>query len=227
MGKYKKKKRHSDALDALSAMGSEQEPAQQQPPPAEPSPQQPADQQQDVPAPSPRPEQPTPAAQEPNVEPPLPIIPKVPQRAGPPHAAKARTPATRRRPGAGRRPTARRSAARRQPPKPMDVASYNYKQTMIPVLLIMGVLILILATVLAFNLPADVATDPTHMIMPPHPMLANAATKWLVLAMFPVGAGLLFGAFMFVLQTQKQPPPEDQPVKGPRRYDRSKQTRRR
>ncbi len=100
-------------------------------------------------------------------------------------------------------------------------------QTAIPPLLATGVLVLILATVLAVKLPSGKADDPTHMTMPPHPMLANPATKWIVLSLFPVGAGLLFGAFMLALQVAKLPPSQDQAGPRPRRYDRARPTRRR
>ncbi|MCK4602743.1 MAG: hypothetical protein KAU28_09770, partial [Phycisphaerae bacterium] len=122
---------------------------------------------------------------------------------------------------------ARRPAARGRQPKAVDPASYNRMQTAIPPLLATGALVLILATVLAVKLPSGKVDDPTHMTMPPHPMLANPATKWIVLSLFPVGAGLLFGAFMLALQVAKLPPSQDQAGPRPRRYDRARPTRRR
>ncbi len=244
MAQRKKKRNRSDAMDALSAMGGGQAPAQQPPPPTQPAvpipvvepiDQQPADQRPAAPqvpqAPAPRPQQPTPTAPKPAMAPQIPavpIVPPAPAPADPLQVAGAR-PAARRVAGAPlprRRAAVRRTTVVRRQPKAIDPATYARHQMMIPPLLVTGILVLIVATVLATKLPTSDAIDPTRMTMPPHPMLANPMTKWMVLALFPLGAGMLFGAFMFIMQAGKGPPSEDQAVQPLRRYDRGRQTRR-
>jgi len=223
MSKSHRKKKYSDAMDALSAMSGGQEQAPEFPQPF-PSPDQPRveppSQQPEAPiSPPSRPEQPAPAVQRPAA----PDVRRGSPGGMPVAKAMPAFPASR---TGHARPTARARAGHRQPTQELDFASYNYRQTMIPILLTLGVLVLIAATILSVQLPSGGAKDPTGMTMPPHPMLAASWAKWLVLAFFPVGAGLLFGAFMFIIQVGKQPPPERAAPKL-RRHDRGRQIRRR
>lgn len=227
MAKRGKKKKYSDAMDALSALGGGEPPAQQ--PPQAPLPIEPA------PTPQPPAAQP-PAPSAPPARPQQPIPPAKPAQADPASIStdalgQLATGRTTARPAQARR-TGSRTAARKttgrgakQAPA-MDLAGYNYRQTMIPVLLVTGVIVLILAITLAVMLPSG-ELNPNGMDMPPHPTLAKPAVKWIVMVLFPIGAGILFGAFTFIMQVGKAPVDQDQADQRPRRYDRGRPTRRR
>ncbi len=245
MAKRGKKKKYSDAMDALSSLGGGEPPAQQ--PPQAPLPVEPAPTPQPPATKPPAPQLPAgqrpPAPSAPPARPQQPIAPAKPAQAAPAPistdalgqlatgrtaarpAQAARRAGTARR--AGSRTVARKTTGRGKKQVPaMDLAGYNHRQTMIPILLVTGVIVLILAITLALMLPSG-EPKPNGMDMPPHPMLAKAGIKWIVMVLFPISAGILFGAFTFIMQVGKAPVGQDQADQRPRRYDRGRPTRRR
>ncbi len=79
------------------------------------------------------------------------------------------------------------------------VHTHQFKRTMIPLLIAVGVLLFILGGVVAAILPSGkgTSTEDAGLLM--------GAARWAVVAAFPLGAILLFGAWLFHRETKNTP----------------------
>lgn len=184
-----KSKKKQDAFDALSAMASGEEPA----PPEAPA----------IPKVPPRPDRPTtPPPVTPRARPtPAKAVDKAtPARAR--TAGKAKAPAA---PGSSKPPSRAAMAAQRRKEASQRKAE-TFRQTLIPILLTVGVLLVVVAIVGLASIPDNVGddeVDTTNWDDETNPFLAKEWVKWLLIAALPVALILEFGAVIFILQSQR------------------------
>ena len=82
----------------------------------------------------------------------------------------------------------------------------TFRQTLIPILLTVGLLLVVIAIVGLMAVPDNVGddeVDTTNWDDETNPFLAKDWVKWVLIASLPVALILEFGAVLFILQSQR------------------------
>ena len=176
MAQEDKRLMNADALASLAAGGPPPLAGQDAPqaPPANPN---------DPPPPPADPGDPFAAllsAPAPSQSAPQPVAPAIPDLAGSPALS----------------PAAKKARAAQQQRRAAQQHGHHFRQVAIPLLLVVGAILFVMATIVLMNLPNEASEYPMGLMDSPY-------APWLVVAAYLVGAVLFLGAFLFHLEVKQ------------------------